>query len=137
MTHPSPEHPPLDVETALRSADEALALRLGTVTREEIDVRTAELCGRVGLFADEVLDRAVTPAARSVRWEVDRLLASTPRDGALVFAAYQHLHDLARMLRRLAGSVAGQGSEPVAPVGPVAPVAPAAPAAPAEDGVTA
>ncbi|MFJ6011227.1 hypothetical protein [Streptomyces sp. NPDC092952] len=141
MTHASPEqsppgteHLPLDVETALAAAEDALALRLGTVTREEIDVRTAELVGRVGLFADEVLDRALTPASRSVRWEVDQLLASTPRGGALVFASYQHLHDLARMLRRLANSVAGQGAGPVTAAPPASP---ASPTAPVEGGVTA
>ncbi|MFF8692327.1 hypothetical protein ACF08W_08975 [Streptomyces sp. NPDC015144] len=135
MTHASPEQSPhgadrlpLDVETALAAAEDALALRLGTVTREEIDLRTAELVGRVGLFADEVLDRALTPASRSVRWEVDQLLASTPSGGALVFASYQHLHDLARMLRRLANSVAGRGAGPTPA---------AAPAAPVEGGVTA
>ncbi|MDK0519221.1 DUF6415 family natural product biosynthesis protein [Streptomyces sp. ML-6] len=121
MPHPSspssPDQPPravggilsLDVESALRAADEALALRLGTVTRQEIDTRTAELRGHVGLFAEAVLDHARTAADRSVRWEVDQLLASTPRDGALVFSAYQHLRDLARMLRRLADSAAEHG----------------------------
>ncbi|MFB6500530.1 DUF6415 family natural product biosynthesis protein [Streptomyces sp. NPDC002466] len=101
--------PPLDVESALRAADEALALRLGTVTRQEIDARTGELRGHVVLLADAVLDHARTAAARSVRWEADQLLASTPRDGALVFGAYQHLRDLARMLRRLADSAAQHG----------------------------
>ncbi|MFF9566232.1 hypothetical protein [Streptomyces sp. NPDC014685] len=125
MTHPStpssmPSSPdqsqraadgalPLDVESALRAADDALALRLGTVTRHEIDVRTGELRGHVCLFAEAVLDHARTAADRSVRWEVDQLLASTPRDGALVFSAYQHLRDLARMLRRLADSAAEHG----------------------------
>ncbi|MET9918388.1 DUF6415 family natural product biosynthesis protein [Streptomyces sp. NPDC006435] len=121
MTHPStplsPGQPqraadgglPLNVESSLRAADEALALRLGTVTRQEIDARTGELRGHVVLLADAVLDHARTAAARSVRWEADQLLASTPRDGALVFSAYQHLRDLARMLHRLADSAAQHG----------------------------
>ncbi|MGW2176794.1 hypothetical protein ACWCXX_01635 [Streptomyces sp. NPDC001732] len=92
---------PLDVETAERAADGALDLRLGTTTRQEIDEWTAQLRGRVVLFAEEVLGQEQTIATRAARWEVDQLLASAPRDTALVFGAYQHLRDLARMLRRL------------------------------------
>ncbi|MFF2009254.1 hypothetical protein ACFVWY_09290 [Streptomyces sp. NPDC058195] len=115
MPYPSPDQQPevtgrlVNVGTALRTADDVLAIRLGAVTRREIDARNAELHVLVGLFADAVLDHARDAATRSVRWEVDRLLASAPGEGALVFSAYQHMHDLARMLRRLASSAPAQG----------------------------
>ncbi|MFF4665773.1 hypothetical protein [Streptomyces sp. NPDC001282] len=92
---------PLDIETAARAADAALELRLGTTTRREINAWTVELRGRVSLFAEEVLDHQHSTATRAARWEVDQLLASTPGDGVLVFSAYQHLRDLARLLRWL------------------------------------
>lgn len=62
---------------------------------------TAELRGRISLFTEEALDRPQTTAARAARWEIDQLLASAPKDGIPVFSSYQHLCDLARMLRRL------------------------------------
>ncbi|MFF2328992.1 MULTISPECIES: DUF6415 family natural product biosynthesis protein [unclassified Streptomyces] len=92
---------PLDIETAGQAADDALRIRLGTVTRREIDAWTAELRGRVSLFAEEVINLVQTPATRAAQWEVDQLLASAPGDDTLVFNAYQHLRDLARMLRWL------------------------------------
>ncbi|MFF3734816.1 DUF6415 family natural product biosynthesis protein [Streptomyces sp. NPDC002476] len=92
---------PLDVETAERATNGALALRLGTTTRQEIDEWTAQLRGRIVLFAEEALGQERTTATRAARWEVDQLLASTPGDGVLVFNAYQHLRDLARLLRWL------------------------------------
>ncbi|MFJ1545131.1 hypothetical protein [Streptomyces sp. NPDC088246] len=92
----------MDVETAHQAADGALELQLGTTTRQEIDEWTAELRGRIVLFAEETLEREQTTATRASRWEVDQLLAAAPGDGVLVFSAYQHLRDLARMLRRLA-----------------------------------
>jgi hypothetical protein len=92
---------PLDVETAEQAADGALDLRLGTTTRQEIDEWTAQLRGRIVLFAEEVLGREQTTATRAARREVDQLLAAAPRDTILVFSSYQHLRDLARMLRRL------------------------------------
>ncbi|MEU6014379.1 DUF6415 family natural product biosynthesis protein [Streptomyces sp. NPDC047515] len=116
MTDPTPSRPsgpaakavaldtadlPLDVETATQTADAALELRLGTTTRREIDTWTAELRGRISLFAEAVLDREQTTATCSARWKVDQLLASAPGDGVLVFSAYQYLRDLARMLRWL------------------------------------
>ncbi|MCX4848277.1 hypothetical protein [Streptomyces sp. NBC_00893] len=116
MTHPTPTRLPdpatqadaprtadlpLDVEAAAQAADDALRLRLGTTTRREIDTWTAELRGRISLFAEEVLDRPQTTATRTARREVDQLLASAPKDDVLVFSSYQHLCDLARMLRRL------------------------------------
>ncbi|MFF3259899.1 hypothetical protein ACFYWO_12110 [Streptomyces sp. NPDC002932] len=116
MTHPAPTRPthpaatsdtlrsadlPLDVETAAQAADDALRLRLGTTTRQEIDTWTTELRGRISLFTEEILDHAQTTGTRAVGWEVDQLLASAPKDGILVFSSYQHLCDLARMLRRL------------------------------------
>ncbi|WP_326765375.1 hypothetical protein OG978_12975 [Streptomyces sp. NBC_01591] len=116
MTDPTPTRPsepaakadiprtadlPLDVEAAAQAADDALRLRLGTTTRREIDTWTAELRGRISLFAEEVLDLPQTTATRTARWDVDHLLASAPKDDVLVFSSYQHLCDLARMLRRL------------------------------------
>ncbi|MEV5202005.1 hypothetical protein [Streptomyces sp. NPDC053720] len=116
MTHPTPSRPPapaaqadtprtaglpLDVEASAQAADDALRLRLGTTTRREIDTWTAELRGRIGLFAEATVDHPQTPATRGARWEVDQLLASAPKDDVLVFSSYQHLCDLARMLRRL------------------------------------
>ncbi|MEU3217971.1 DUF6415 family natural product biosynthesis protein [Streptomyces sp. NPDC006971] len=92
---------PLDVETAKQAADGALDLRLGTTTRQEIDEWTTQLRGRIVLFAEEILGQEQTPATRAARWEIDQLLASAPQDTVLVFSAYQHLRDLARMLRRL------------------------------------
>ncbi|MGN5631154.1 hypothetical protein [Streptomyces sp. AC154] len=116
MTHPAPTRPthpaatsdtprtadlPLDVEAAAQAADDALRLRLGTTTRQEIDTWTTELRGRISLFTEEILGHAQTAATRAVGWEVDQLLASAPKDGILVFGSYQHLCDLARILRRL------------------------------------
>ncbi|MFF9648804.1 hypothetical protein [Streptomyces sp. NPDC014622] len=92
---------PLDVQTAKQAADGALDLRLGTTTRQEIDEWTAQLRGRIVLFAEEILGQEQTTATRAARWEIDQLLASAPQDTVLVFSAYQHLRDLARMLRRL------------------------------------
>lgn len=91
----------LDVEAAAQAADDALRLRLGTTTRREIDTWTAELRGHISLFTEEALDRPQTTATRAARWEIDQLLASAPKDDILVFSSYQHLCDLARMLRRL------------------------------------
>ncbi|SFX11797.1 DUF6415 family natural product biosynthesis protein [Streptomyces atratus] len=116
MTDPTPTRPsepaakaevphaadlPLDVEAAAQAADDALRLRLGTTTRREIDTWTAELRGRISLFAEEVLNHPQTTATRAALWEVDQLLASAPKDDILVFSSYQYLCDLARMLRRL------------------------------------
>lgn len=116
MTHPTTTRPsdpaaksdtprtadlPLDVEAAAQAADDALRLRLGTTTRQEIDTWTTELRGRISLFAEEVLDHAQPTAKRAVGLEIGHLLASAPKDGILVFSSYQHLCDLARMLHRL------------------------------------
>ncbi|MEV6164165.1 hypothetical protein AB0L71_19940 [Streptomyces sp. NPDC052052] len=115
---------PLDTETAAQAADDALRLRLGTITRQEIDVRTAELRGCVGLLTEKVFDRAPTTATRSIREEVDQLLTSAPADDTLVFHAFQHLRDLARMLHRLVAEhgkwvETADGDEPVRPHPPL------------------
>ncbi|WP_327369193.1 hypothetical protein [Streptomyces sp. NBC_01217] len=105
---PSTTDLPLDVETADQAADDALKLRLGTTTRQEIDEWTAKLRGRISLFAEKTLGREQTTATRACRWEVDQLLAAAPRDSVLVFGAYQYLRDLARMLRRLVAEYKAQ-----------------------------
>ncbi|NEC21210.1 DUF6415 family natural product biosynthesis protein [Streptomyces parvus] len=91
---------PLDVEEADRAADEALGLKLGTTTREEIDVFTLQLRGQLALFVETVRDDGSFDLRRTLL-EAEHLLDSGPADGVLVFNAWNYARDLARMLRRL------------------------------------
>ncbi|MFJ7328994.1 hypothetical protein ACIQVN_22480 [Streptomyces cyaneofuscatus] len=91
---------PLDVDTADRAADEALGLKLGTTTREEIDNHTLRIRGQVALFAKAVREGGGV-AARGSWLEADGLLHGGPSDDSLVFAALVYVRDLARLLRRL------------------------------------
>ncbi|MEU3437851.1 hypothetical protein [Streptomyces sp. NPDC006863] len=97
---PSEAELPLDIEEADRAADEALGLKLGTTTREEIDERTLQIRGQVALFAEAVREGGGV-AARGSWLEADGLLHSGPSDDSLVFAALVYVRDLARLLRRL------------------------------------
>ncbi|MFI1185531.1 hypothetical protein [Streptomyces californicus] len=99
-TDPDTAELPLDTEEAERAADEALGLKLGTTTRTEIDDYTRLMKGQVALFAstareDDGID------ARSSWLEADQLLSRGPADDCLVFAAWTHVRELARLLRRL------------------------------------
>ncbi|MFI1530009.1 hypothetical protein [Streptomyces griseus] len=91
---------PLDIEEADRAADEALGLKLGTTTRQEIDGYTLQLKGQVALFA-EVLRINGGIEARGSALEAQQLLVSGPAEGILVFNAWNYVRDLARLLRRL------------------------------------
>ncbi|WP_050497582.1 DUF6415 family natural product biosynthesis protein [Streptomyces griseus] len=99
-TAPDVTEPPLDTEEAERSADEALGLKLGTTTRTEIDDYTQLMRGQVALFASAVREGGGV-AARGSWLEADQLLGRGPADDCLVFAAWTHVRDLARLLRRL------------------------------------
>lgn len=99
-TVPSGAELPLDTDEADRAADEALGLKLGTTTRTEIDDCTQMMRGQVSLFASAVREGGGVEA-RGSGLEADQLLDSGPADGCLVFNAWTHLRDLARLLRRL------------------------------------
>ncbi|MFD8583268.1 hypothetical protein ACFV2A_10265 [Streptomyces californicus] len=99
-TAPDVTEPPLDTEEAERSADEALGLKLGTTTRTEIDDYTQLMRGQVALFSSAVREGGGV-AARGSWLEADQLLGRGPADDCLVFAAWTHVRDLARLLRRL------------------------------------
>lgn len=99
-TLPSEVELPLDTEEADRAADEALALKLGTTTRSEIDNFTLQLRGQIALFIEAVREKGDVEA-RALCVEADHLTASGPAEGLLVFNAWNHVRDLARVLRKL------------------------------------
>ncbi|MDP9951663.1 MULTISPECIES: hypothetical protein [Streptomyces] len=128
-TAPDVTEPPLDTEEAERSADEALGLKLGTTTRTEIDDYTRLMRGQVALFASAVREGGGV-AARGSWLEVDQLLGRGPTDDCLVFAAWTHVRDLARLLRRLVAEYGEQRAYSAPPLPGHTPVAVAGEAGP-------
>jgi hypothetical protein len=114
---PSEVELPLDTEEADRAADEALALKLGTTTRSEIDNFTLQLSGQIALFIEAVREGGGVEA-RVLCLEADHLTASAPAEGLLVFNAWNYVRDLARVLRKLVEEHSKQVAEssPALPV---------------------
>ncbi|MFE6914238.1 hypothetical protein [Streptomyces rubiginosohelvolus] len=113
-----------DVEQEVRRA---LAFRLGTTTRAELDSAVVSLRGRVGALVGHPPAGAegMSGADRGFLLEVAHLLDNPPAPEALSHEVYSHVRALARVLRNLAamnraGSAGPTGSaRPPLPVRPV------------------
>ncbi|MFD3959139.1 hypothetical protein ACF1D2_32245 [Streptomyces bacillaris] len=103
---------PLNPEEADRTADEALGLQLGTTTRDEIDEYTRLLSKLVIAFSGAV-QAAGGIGARGSWLEAAQVLESGPRDDSLVFNAWAHARDVARVLRGLVTEYRNQMEESV------------------------
>ncbi|MYQ46225.1 hypothetical protein GTW40_14380 [Streptomyces sp. SID4985] len=94
---------PIDVELITDSTDAALAMRLGTSTRADIDMRTPVLVGQLQLLLGEELgageDDAVMQQFRKAYKLLD--LKNRPAKEATTFSAYFFMRDVADVTRRL------------------------------------
>ncbi|MFJ3775192.1 hypothetical protein ACIPX0_26200 [Streptomyces sp. NPDC090075] len=94
---------PVDVELIQDTTDAALALRLGTTTRKDIDAKTPVLIGHLQVLLSEELradgDELVIELCRKAYRVLD--LAGRPKKEATTFAAFFFMRDVADLARRL------------------------------------
>jgi hypothetical protein len=98
---------PLHVETITETVNRAWEMTLGTSTREEIDLRTAELIGHLNVIAEEcrTLDREKHPRVWLLMRQVDKHLAegALPSSRAHAHDAYHFMRDTAVFTSSLLG----------------------------------
>ncbi|MFH9211258.1 hypothetical protein [Streptomyces globisporus] len=112
-----------DVEQEVRRA---LAFRLGTTTRAELDSAVVSLRGRVGALVSRPPAEAegMSGADRGFLLEVTHLLDNPPAPEALSHEVYSHVRALARVLRKLAAMNWDGGAGPSGSPRPPLPVRP-------------
>ncbi|MEV7126722.1 hypothetical protein [Streptomyces sp. NPDC093260] len=103
VTRATEDGVPIDVELITDSTDAALAMRLGTSTREDINARTPALIGHLQLLLGEELgadeDELVMAQFRKAYKVLD--LKNRPSAEAPVFTAYVFMREVADLTRRL------------------------------------
>ncbi|MGW5130919.1 hypothetical protein [Streptomyces sp. NPDC004135] len=94
---------PIDVELISDATESALALRLGTTTREDIDAKTPALVGHLQMLLGEELganeDVLVMDLFRKAYTVLD--LKNRPTQHAPAFAAFIFMREVADLTRRL------------------------------------
>lgn len=112
-----------DAEQEVRRA---LAFRLGTTTRAELDSAVVSLRGRVGALVGHPPAGAegMSGADRGFLLEVTHLLDNPPAPEALSHEVYSHVRALARVLRKLVAMNRGGGAGPSGSPRPPLPVRP-------------
>lgn len=94
---------PIDVELITDSAEAALAMRLGTSTRKDIDARTPVLIGHLQLLLAEELGADEDEMARQQCRRACKVLDlnSRPDENAPTFTTYFFMREVAELTRRL------------------------------------
>jgi hypothetical protein len=94
---------PIDVELITDSTDAALAMSLGTSTRQDIDSRTPILIGHLQLLLAEQLGGDEEDMVRRQFQKAYKVLdlSNRPTNEAPTFAAYFFMREVAELTRRL------------------------------------
>lgn len=103
VTESAEDGVPIDVELIQDSTDAALAMRLGTSTRKDVDARTPVLLGHLGALLAEDLgadeDELVREQFRKAYELLD--LKRRPSEDATTFTTYFFMREVADVTRRL------------------------------------
>jgi hypothetical protein len=103
VTESAEDGVPIDVELIQDSTDAALAMRLGTSTRKDVDARTPVLLGHLGVLLAEDLgadeDELVREQFRKAYELLD--LKRRPSEDATTFTTYFFMREVADVTRRL------------------------------------
>ncbi|MEV4329454.1 hypothetical protein AB0K02_02760 [Streptomyces sp. NPDC049597] len=93
----------IDVELITDSTNAALAMGLGTSTREHIDAKTPVLVGHLQLLLAEELGSDQDEMVRQQRRKAYRVLdlKNRPTENAPTFTAYFFMREVADLTRRL------------------------------------
>lgn len=109
MTEAEASSLPIHVETIAKTVERAWEMALGTSTREEIDLRTAQLIGHLNLVAEEcrTLDKEKYPRVWLLLRAVDKHLAegALPSRRAHAHDAYHFMRDSAIFTSSLLGAL--------------------------------
>jgi hypothetical protein len=107
MTEAEARSLPIHVETIRKTVERAWEMTLGTSTREDIDLRTAQLIGHLNVVAEEcrTLDREKYPRIWLLLRAVDKHLAAgaLPSSRAHAHDAYHFMRDTAVFTSSLLG----------------------------------